>query len=55
MIGVSLDQMRKKELGMLVSAGLERVSAARAAMIGGYVTHLVTCSASAKQLLQDDP
>jgi deoxyribonucleoside regulator len=54
MIGVSLDQMHKKELGMLVSAGLDRVSAARAAMTGGYVTHLVTCSASAQELLQDE-
>ncbi|QBY01642.1 transcriptional regulator [Rhodophyticola sp. CCM32] len=55
MIGVTLDQMRKKELGMLVSAGVDRVPAARAAMAGGYVTHLVTCSASAQRLLQDEP
>lgn len=55
MIGITLDQMRRKELGMLVSAGLDRVSAARAAIAGGYVTHLVTCSASAQKLLQDEP
>lgn len=54
MIGVSLDQMREKEMGMLVSAGIDRVGAARAAMLGGYVTHLVTCSASASLLLQDE-
>lgn len=53
MIGVTLDQMREKEMGMLVSAGLDRVPAARAAMKGGYVTHLVTCSASAEQLLAE--
>lgn len=53
MIGVSLDQMREKEMGMLVSAGIDRVPAARAAMLGGYVTHLVTCAASASLLLQD--
>lgn len=53
MIGVTLDQMRNKNMAMLVSAGLDRVPAARAAMRGGYVTHLVTCSASAAQLLAD--
>lgn len=53
MIGVSLDQMRDKEMGMLISAGVDRASAARAAINGGYVTHLVTCSASAEQLLDD--
>ena len=53
MIGVSLDQMREKEMGMLVSAGVERVPAARAAMLGGYVTHLVTCSTSATLILGD--
>lgn len=42
MIGVSLDQMRDKDMGMLVSAGLDGLPAARAAMKGGYVTHLVT-------------
>lgn len=41
MIGVSLDQMRDKDMGMLVSAGLDGLPAARAAMKGGYVTHLV--------------
>lgn len=54
MIGVTLEQMQAKDMGMLVSAGLDRVAAARAAMKGGYVTHLVTCSASAAQLLQGD-
>ena len=53
MIGITLAQMRDKEMGMLVSAGLDRVPAAKAAMRGGYVTHLITCSASAEQLLHD--
>ena len=53
MIGVSLDQMREKEVGILVSAGVERIPAARAAMLGGYVTHLVTCSTSAALLLEN--
>ncbi len=55
MIGVTLDQMRDKDMAMLVSAGLDRVPAARAAMRGGYVTHLVTCSASAARLLAVAP
>jgi len=54
MIGVTLEQMRNKDMGMLVSAGLDRVAAAKAAMRGGYVTHLVTCSASAEHLLSED-
>lgn len=53
MIGVTLEQMREKEMGMLVSAGIDRAAAARAAMKGGYVSHLVTCSASAEQLLSE--
>ncbi len=53
MIGVTLEQMREKEVGILVSAGLARVRSAAAAIRGGYVTHFVTCSASAEQILQD--
>ncbi|HAE29291.1 MAG TPA: hypothetical protein DCG58_19185 [Hyphomonas adhaerens] len=45
--------MREKEMGMLVSAGRDRVPAVRAAIKGGYVTHLATCSASAQMLLED--
>ena len=55
MIGVSLDQMRAKEMAMLVSAGLDRVSAVRAGMRRGYVTPLVTCSASTAQFMRDRP
>ena len=53
MIGITLEQMREKEMGMLVSAGRDRVPAVRAAIKGGYVTHLATCSASAQMLLED--
>lgn len=54
MIGITLEQMRSKEMGMLVSAGLDRIASAKAAMRGGYVTHLVTCSTSAEQLLREE-
>ncbi len=53
MIGVSLTQMRNKKMGLLVSAEQVRVAATRAAIVGGYVTHLATCSETAKQLLKD--
>lgn len=53
LIGVTLEQMRNKEMGILVSAGLDRVGAAAAAIRGDYVTHFVTCSASAEKLLED--
>ncbi|MEL6921291.1 MAG: sugar-binding domain-containing protein, partial [Pseudomonadota bacterium] len=52
MMGVSLERMRQRETGLLVSSGLDRVEAAGAAMIGGYATHLVTHQASAEALLE---
>ncbi|MFT5896738.1 MAG: deoxyribonucleoside regulator [bacterium] len=55
MIGVTLEQMREKELGLLVCAEPERVAAARAAIIGGYVTHFACCSNTARLLLADCP
>lgn len=55
MIGVTLEQMRAKELGLLVSAEPDRVAAARAAIVGGYVTHFATCSKTARLLLENCP
>ncbi|MFK8077574.1 MAG: sugar-binding transcriptional regulator [Granulosicoccus sp.] len=55
MIGVTLEQMRKKELGMLVCAEPQRVDAARAAIMGGYVTHFATCTKTARLLLENAP
>lgn len=55
MIGVTLEQMRKKELGMLVCAEPQRAVAARAAIMGGYVTHFACCSNTARLLLDDCP
>ena len=55
MIGVTLEQMRAKKLGLLVCAESERAVAARAAIIGGYVTHFACCSNTARLLLDDCP
>lgn len=51
MIGVTLEQMRNKELALLVAAGAGRGVSARAAIKGGYVTHLATSSSIARELL----
>jgi len=52
MIGVSLEQMRTKKMGFLVTAEQARIAATRAAIVGGYVTHLAVCSETARQLLE---
>lgn len=51
MIGVSLEEMRGKEMALLVAAGAGREEASRAAILGGYVTHLATSTRIAKHLL----
>ncbi|MEM9343553.1 MAG: sugar-binding transcriptional regulator [Pseudomonadota bacterium] len=51
MIGVSLEGMRGKDMSLLVAAGKERALPARAAILGGYVTHLATSAAIAQELL----
>lgn len=51
MIGVALEQMQDKELSLLVAAGEGRAVSARAAIKGGYVTHLATSTSIARQLL----
>lgn len=51
MIGVELAQMRGKVLALLVGSGADRVAPMRAALRGGYATHLVTCSDTAQGLL----
>jgi len=53
MIGVTLAQMAAKPAGILVAAGADRVAATRAALRGGYATHLATSSDIAAQLLED--
>ena len=54
MIGVSLEQMRDKDTALLVAAGPGRSVSARAAMKGGYVTHLATSNSIARELLELD-
>ena len=55
MIGVSLDQMRGKDMALLVAAGPGRFASTRAAIMGGYVTHLATSGQIAQQLLDAAP
>ncbi|WP_420583984.1 sugar-binding transcriptional regulator [Ruegeria sp.] len=51
MMGATLDDMRNKEMGLLVASGPDRAVSARAAIRGGYATHLVTCTDTARDLL----
>lgn len=55
MMAVDLERLREREMGILVSAGADRVSAAVAAIHGGYVTHLVTGEADAEAMLASAP
>lgn len=55
MIGVTLDQMKGKDMALLVAAGAGRAGSARAALVGGFVTHLVTSTAIAETLLENAP
>lgn len=52
MIGISLDQMRSKDMSLLVVAGPDRTVAARAAIKGGFATHLATSTSIAQLLLE---
>lgn len=51
MIGVPLPRLVGLEMGILVTPGLDKVAATRAAIRGGYVTHLVTGARVAEALL----
>lgn len=55
MIGVSLAQMRNKEMALLVAVGAGRAIPARAAILGGYVTHIATSASIAQALLSNPP
>ncbi len=52
MIGVTLDQMRDKELSLLVACGPGRAVSAHAAIVGGYTTHLATSTSIARALIE---
>lgn len=51
MLSVTLTQMKRKELKLMVGSGRDRVKPMLAAIRGGYVTHLATCAGTARQLL----
>ena len=55
MIGVTLPQMRGKDMALLVASGPGRAAPARAAIIGGYATHVATSASIAARLLEDAP
>lgn len=55
MIGIPLPQLVGLEMGILVTPGLDKVAATRAAIRGGYVTHLVTGTSVAEALLAAGP
>ncbi len=51
MIGVTLDKLQGLDMGLLVSDGADKVVPMRAAIAGGYVTHIVTSSETARGML----
>lgn len=55
MIGVTLEQMRGKDMSLLVASGKNRARSARAAMLGGFTTHLATSASIAQILLEEAP
>jgi len=51
MIGIDLARMVRPELGLMVTPGSDKTDASRAAIRGGYVTHMVTSTGIAEALL----
>lgn len=51
MIGITPERLLGRELGLLVSCGPDKVEPMLAVLRGGYVTHMVTDSATAQALL----
>jgi len=51
MIGVTLDKLQGLDMGLLVSDGADKVEPMRAAIAGGYVTHVVTSAKTARGML----
>lgn len=52
MIGVTLDNLQGLDMGLLVSDGPDKVLPMKAAIAGGYVTHLVTSTKTAEAMLE---
>ncbi len=53
MIGIPLPRLVGLDMGILITPGLDKVAATRAAIRGGYVTHLVTGTSVAEALLAE--
>ncbi|SDE52445.1 DNA-binding transcriptional regulator LsrR, DeoR family [Paracoccus isoporae] len=51
MIGIPMERLTGLPMGILVTPGKDKVEASMAAIRGGYVTHLVTCTTVAEALL----
>lgn len=51
MIAVTLDQMKNKDMGLLVGSGPDRAEPMLAAIRGGYATHVATCTETAARML----
>lgn len=51
MLSVTLEQMKNKQLKLMVGSGRDRVEPMLAAIRGGFVTHLATCADTAQQML----
>ncbi len=51
MIGITLDELRALPNRLCVAGGPEKIQALRAALRGGYITHLVTDAQAAEALL----
>jgi DNA-binding transcriptional regulator LsrR (DeoR family) len=52
MVGIALDELKAIPSRLCVAGGLGKVAAIRAALRGGYPTHLVTDAQTAEKLLQ---
>ena len=52
MIGIELEKLRQLDMGILVSAGPDKVVPMLSAIAGGYVSHVVTDAATAAGLLR---
>ena len=52
MMGIELDMLRHRDMGILVSIGEDRVPAAVAALKGGYATHVVTNQSCAAAMME---
>lgn len=51
MIGVDLERLTRIEAGIMVTPGSDKVGASLAAIRGGFVTHVVTSDAIAREML----